>query len=783
MSEQRYLDDASVHDEVDAVLEKHPERTGRLLNTLNDLQEMYRYLPEEAIKRVSEKMGVSVDQIHTMADFFGFLSREPIGKYVINVCDGTACHAQGANRLVDEFKKILGVDVGETTLDGRYTLRTVGCVGACGLAPVVVAGGETYGRVSVMQGGNIVESVGLQDNLRGDDSRNTSILSSENREYGTLDEMRARGEARLHPTVPRVTVGLGTCGRASGGEQVFKKLKTLFSDAKASVELEAVGCRGLCSLEPIVEVATPDGACHMFGNVHDESIDEIAAFVLNQESFSESLRDLVISDRSIAFEERRVLSNCGVVDPQSIEEYIACGGYSSLAKALSTNTADEIIDLVERAGLRGRGGAGFPTGRKWRACADAKGAEHYFIVNGDEGDPGAYMNRSLLESDPHRVLEGLIIACIAVDAHNAYFFIRAEYPLAVKTVNRAIADAKRANLLGDDILGSGFSLEVQVVRGAGAFLCGESTAMVSVLENGSCKARKKPPHLTESGLWGAPTCVNNVETLANVPLILEHGADWFRSVGTKDSPGTKVFSVTGAVSRSGLVEVPLGSSLGTIVNDIANACDPKAVQIGGPSGAILPATMDSLEISYEGLEHVGGMMGSGGFVVLSDHQCVVEIARYLTNFCASQSCGQCKACFQGTRLAADLLEKVTSGEASASDLDTLGEMAGSIASRTLCGLGKTALNPVATSLHYFREEYEAHVNGVCPGLVCEHLVSYVIKADKCQGERCCLNACPGNAIRGPFGKPGRIVSRLCNKCGMCMLYCPYGAIEKVSPAV
>ena len=600
---------------------------------------------------------------------------------------------------------------------------------------------------------------------------------------GILAALCQEGEARLQPAVARLTVGMGTCGLAAGARETFAALRNALDERESDALLVGVGCRGLCYAEPLVEITLSDGEHRAFGNVDADTARELARACVEDdlEGISDACRSHEIEGDATVGQERRVLANCGVIDPSSLAEYVARGGYAALGQALSRTPA-EIIDEMVDANVRGRGGAGFPAGLKWRACTENDAETRYFIVNGDEGDPGAYMDRGLLESDPHRVLEGLIIGCYATGVHQAYFFIRAEYPLAVRTVQTAIAQAYEVGLLGDDVMGSGFALEVGVVRGAGAFLCGESTAMVNVLENRECTTRHKPPHLTESGLWGAPTCINNVETLANVPLVIANGTKWYRSVGTPESPGTKIFSITGSVERGGLVEVPLGVPLSAIVVDIAHAKDPKAVQIGGPSGAILPTSLSDLEISYEGLAGVNGMMGSGGFVVIGTNQCVVDTASYLVHFSAGQSCRKCKPCRDGLDESSVIFERITQGDGTPADLDRLEEIATRNCSSKLCGLGRTSLSPVLSSLHYFRDEYEAHLNKCCPGLVCKSMVSYEIDETKCQGERCCLLTCPGNAVKGRFGKPGHIVARLCQRCGMCAISCPYGAVRKVSPA-
>lgn len=619
--------------------------------------------------------------------------------------------------------------------------------------------------------------------------------------------MGESASTRECPGLLRITVGMGTCGLAAGAGAVFELLRREMSDRGVDGSVVRVGCRGLCSLEPLVEVFRADGKHEMYGKVDEETARAIVASAVSGEAALQGdadcgdesdaegagavLRSHLVEGDPFAGQTRRVLSNCGVIDPFSLDEYRAHGGYETLARVLEEGAASRIVDEVESSGLRGRGGAGFSTGRKWRSfiSSDAIASEEtggvpmkYFIVNGDEGDPGAYMDRGLLESDPHRVLEGLLLSCYATGARKAYFFIRAEYALAVKTIRHAVDEAYSAGLLGENILGSGYSLDVGVVRGAGAFLCGESTAMVNVLEGKACTTRPKPPHMTEKGLWGAPTCINNVETLANVPLIVERGAEWFRSVGTEESPGTKVLSVAGSAENVGLAEVAMGVTLGEIVDDIACAKEPKAVQIGGPSGAILPVGMSDIELTFEGLAHVGGMMGSGGFVVLSQRQCVVETALFLTTFSRAQSCLKCKLCREGMEEAASILRRLCEGVGEEADLARLEELASACAAdKSLCGLGRMGLNPMITSLRHFPDEYRAHMKKTCPAHACRDLISYVIDPAKCQGERCCLLTCPGNAIRGPFGKPSRIVERLCQKCGSCVSACCYGAVKTVSP--
>ncbi|WP_165056560.1 MULTISPECIES: NADH-ubiquinone oxidoreductase-F iron-sulfur binding region domain-containing protein [unclassified Adlercreutzia] len=641
----------------------------------------------------------------------------------------------------------------------------------------------------------------------------------------------------------RVTVGLGSCGIAAGAKDVYAALRQELADA--DVDVVGVGCMGLCYAEPLVGVSRPGAGSRYFGNVDARQAVEIARLARGCSDGAPGAPDIpgalageLDMQEALESQVRLVMGESGCIDPRSLEEYRALGGYEALEKALSSSP-EEVIALVEASGLRGRGGAGFPTGAKWRQCAQAvealkaaggnaddaggagsaddaggagsadnnagnadgagsadsadgagnadgaDGADNAFslvVMNGDEGDPGAYMNRSLLESNPHRVLEGVIIAAYAVRARRAYLFVRAEYPLACRTLEEAVAQLYAAGVLGERVLGSGFSLDVRVVRGAGAYLNGEETALLRVLEDGVCRPRKRPPYPAEKGLKGRPTCVNNVETLASVPLVVARGAQAYRSVGTSACPGTKLFSVVGDVERCGLAEVPLGTSVGALARGIGRAGEFKAVQIGGPSGGLLPASLADAPIDYESLVELGAIMGSGGFVVIGHDQCVVDMALYFMRFSRDEACGQCCSCLAHAGRCIEILEALTQGSACESQVEELRAAAQAIARSALCGLCGSAANVVLSALRYFPEEFAAHVRGACPGLVCRDLVSYEIDQVRCQGERCCLLTCPGNAIKGRFGKPGNIVGRLCQRCGMCVVSCPYGAVRKVTPA-
>ncbi len=475
-----------------------------------------------------------------------------------------------------------------------------------------------------------------------------------------------------------------------------------------------------------------------------------------------------------------VLRNRGRIDPEKIEEYIALDGYEALARAVKMSP-QEIIGEIEKSGLRGRGGAGFPTGTKWRLCKEQGGSIRYLICNGDEGDPGAYMDRSILESDPHAVLEGMCIGARAIGAQQGYVYVRDEYPLAVQCMRRAIAQAREYGLLGKDILGTGMDFDVEVVRGGGAFVCGEETALMASIEGRVGRPRPRPPYPAEKGLWGRPTNINNVETWATVPAILLRGAEWYASMGTEKSKGTKVFSLVGKIVHSGLVEVPMGITLREIIFTIGGGIPGgrrfKAVQTGGPSGGCIPESHLDLPVDYEALTEAGTIMGSGGLIVMDEETCMVDVALYFVSFLAEESCGQCTPCRVGLKRMKEILTAITSGEGSAKDLEDLEALAHTVSSMSLCGLGQTAPNPVLSTLRYFREEYEEHLKGRCPAGVCKALITYSIDEAECTGCGVCLKACPVHAISGEPKKAHRIDQATCNKCGTCHEVCRYNAVR------
>lgn len=620
-----------------------------------------------------------------------------------------------------------------------------------------------------------------------------------------LDALASQGAAELMvPGAPstyrfRISVGMGTCGLAAGAQEILENLwdscKQLGANAgETPVLIDEVGCRGLCWAEPLVEVRCGDGFSYLFGNMTPfkskrlvKSLVETGKLppgcmaVVRDEATEAATPTLAAAEKlpdANPFEgqTRYVMRNAGVVNPLSLAQYCARGGFSAPRSILSTPPTS-VISTVEEAGLRGRGGAGFPTGKKWRAVAEQSEETRYFIANADEGDPGAYMDRALIESAPYQVLEGLMIGAYATGAHNAYVFIRSEYPLAERTLKAALGNMREAGLLGENILASGYSLEISVVESAGAYLCGEESSLIAALEGRPPYPRKRPPYPTQSGLWGCPTTVNNVETLATVPMLFARAtadAATFEGLGAEGNRGTKIFSVTGNLAKQGLVEVELGTSIEDVINGTEGV---KGVQIGGPSGLIMPASLTNLLLDYESLSAIDGVMGSGGIVVLDEHQCIVDLARYYTRFSSNESCRRCRACRDGLARATELLDAFCEGKGTAEDLAELEELSQSIPKRSLCGLGKLSTRPLMGALRYFKQEFEEHMTGYCRAGSCVPLVRLEISEEKCRGERCCLQTCPGNAIKGPFGKPGTIDQRLCLKCWTCMDVCPYGAVS------
>lgn len=807
---------------VDEVVARTGGRPEAVIPILQSLQEHYGYLPEPALQKVCKLTNITPAAIAGVSTFYDMFRHKPTGKHVVRVCRGTACHVAGAERVEDSLRRHLHIpEGGETDAEGQFTVETVACLGCCTLAPVIKVDERTMGFSSAEVAPNQVREY-LEE------STNTSATCTEEivetpHEHGT-----------------EILVGLGSCCMAKGSDRLFAELRADAERHGGKVNVKRVGCVGMCHRTPLVEVVKhgkdgdfysgvsvtearallqkADGPTGLAGAVSrlwtrvvDNVLLEDAPRQTEVDRFSmgrkeTSVRAFLDSQKHIATE------HFGRLDPLDLDEYLAHDGFVALRRCLGINpdgtpmaakteskvstpaakqpeakpdrtgpiTPQELITTMENSGLRGRGGAGFPTGRKWRVGASQPGDVKYVVCNGDEGDPGAFMDRMILESFPFRVIEGLATAAVAINSHEGIFYIRHEYPLAVKRVRAAIAEMEKRGWLGDRLMGSDYALRLSVVEGAGAFVCGEETALIASVEGKRGMPHLRPPFPVESGLWDKPTMVNNVETLALVPWIVRNGAEAFSSIGTAKSKGTKVFALTGNIRRGGLIEVPMGTTIRQIVEDIGGGVGEgrkfKAVQIGGPSGGCVPARLADTPVDYDALAGVNAIMGSGGLVVLDDTACMVDIARYFLRFTQDQSCGKCTFCRIGTRRMLDILDKICTGKAQKNVLEDLESLARKVGAGSLCGLGKTAPNPVLSTLKYFREEYEAHLQGRCPAGRCTALISYNITAD-CTGCTICAQSCPVKAI--PFAPYARheIIQDLCTRCDTCRRVCPHHAIE------
>jgi len=614
-----------------------------------------------------------------------------------------------------------------------------------------------------------------------------------------ITEINARGDSAT-----KITIGMGTCGIAAGAREVMHALLHELEALNLDATVVATGCVGLCSQEPLVDIEQPGGLRVTYGKVNPQMVPTLISehlvkgHVLTQWAVArgsttpapvrpqpESVRSIPTYD-DIPFygmQVRIALRNCGVINPEEIQDYIVRGGYEALGRAIFEMSPEEIINTVKQAGLRGRGGAGFPTGLKWELTRKAPGDVKYIICNADEGDPGAFMDRSILEGDPHTVVEGMLIAARAIGATEGYVYCRAEYPLAIKRLQKAIEEARERALLGEKILGSDFSFDLHIKQGAGAFVCGEETALIASIEGRRGEPRPRPPFPAVSGLWGKPTSINNVETWANVPPIISHGAEWFSSIGTEKSKGTKVFALTGKVNKPGLVEVPMGITMQEIIYDIGGGIPNdkkfKAVQTGGPLGGCLPTSMLATPVDYDSLTSAGATMGSGGMIVIDEDTCMVEFAKFFLTFATDESCGQCTPCRVGGKRMLEVLTRITDGKGTMNDLKEIDQLAKTMADTSLCALGQLTPNPTLSSLRHFKEEFLAHiVDKKCPAGVCTALLHFDIVADKCKGCSLCLISCPTGAIEGARKQVHSINQDKCIKCGSCYDVCRLDAVIK-----
>ena len=632
-----------------------------------------------------------------------------------------------------------------------------------------------------------------------------------------LEKIASEGARRLHPPHLKVMVGAATCGIASGAKDVIhaveETLKSFGNGAGATAVASRTGCIGMCYEEPLMDILKPGWPRITYSHVKPEQVAEILSAVKEGKVVKEGLlgkieeiEDYTRNTRNTRYryplenvppeiaaveglfnleftakQQHIAMRNCGIIDPESIEEYIARGGYRGLYRVLTEMKPDEVIDMVDKSGLRGRGGGGFGTGRKWRYCKAAEGYR-YVICNADEGDPGAYMDRSLLEGDPHSIIEGMLIGAFAIGSQQGYVYVRAEYPLAVRRLQNAIEGVRKHGLLGKDIFGTGFNFDLRIVKGGGAFVCGESTALMASIEGKPGEPRAKYVHTVEKGLWNQPTTLNNVETWANVPVIAVRGAEWFASIGNPESTGTKIFSLVGKVNRAGLVEVPMGITLREIIYDIGGGIPDgkpfKAVQTGGPSGGCIPANLIDLEVDFDRLWEAGSMMGSGGMIVMDSETCMVDVAKFFTEFLKDESCGKCVPCREGLSQTHEILKRITEGEGQESDLDLLEELGKAMQDSSLCALGGSAPNPVLSTLRFFRDEYLEHIkNKRCPAGVCTALIHFEIN-ENCTGCTLCVRNCPVDAITGERKQVHVIDQDACIKCGVCLDVCKFDAVTR-----
>jgi len=781
--------DENIIEIVDNIVAKNGHSPDIVIPVLQAIQNEFNYLPETALKRVCETTDITPSQITGISTFYTQFRHNPVGKHIIKVCVGTACHVKGALQVFDSFKRQLKLkDNEDTDANGIYTLEKVACLGCCTIAPVVQVDDITYGHVETEKIAEILEDFQIAINNPQTKTNAVPVTKSE-----------SQGEIRI---------GLGSCCVASGSSDVKNELEKTLSENKITVDIKHVGCVGVCNQVPMLEIHKPNEQTVFYTKIKAEEVKEIIQkhYKANQffdrfkntvynffedfvtaelpntiERYAADKRDTPISEFLdgqvyIATEHR------GVLKPSDIEEYKHLNGFSALKKCLNKTSPTKIIDIIDKSGIKGRGGGGFKSGVKWKMVKDTKADKKYVICNADEGDPGAFMDRMLLESYPYRIIEGLIIAGYAVGANEGIFYIRAEYPLAVSRIKEALKICEEQSLIGDKILNSDFSFKINIFEGAGAFICGEETALIASIEGKRGHPSMRPPYPAEKGLWGKPTLINNTETFSLIPWIIRNGADQFNKIGTKNSKGTKVFALAGKIKRGGLIEVPMGISIRQIIEDIGGGVTEgrrfKAVQIGGPSGGCIPASMTDTPIDYESLVNVGAMMGSGGLIVLDDTDCMVDIAKYFLSFTQDQSCGKCTFCRVGTKRMLQILEKITTGEGTENDLVVLEQLAESTKKGSICGLGKSAPNPVLSTLKYFRNEYEAHINGHCPTGKCQGLITYSI-TENCNGCTICAQKCPVDAIEAKPYELHHIDNEACIKCDVCKQVCPVDAVVTV----
>lgn len=774
---------------VDQAIERLGTAPDAVIPLLQAIQDHYGWLPEPALRRLTARTRIVPSSITGVSTFYDMFRHQPVGKHVVHICHGTACHVNGAERVEEALRRHLRIPEREDTdAERQFTIEPVACLGCCTLAPVVKIDAHTFGHATAEKVPEILREFHSRE--AGGQQRSASTESP---------CAGGNGAVEIH-------VGLGSCCMAKGSDRLFHALQEGAQQAGAEVRVKRVGCVGMCHRTPMVEVAQNGKASTYYADLTPAQARDLVRRHLRPRSWRQRAaqlwtravdhllldtngdpirqHSLTLRDPGVkAFLRKQVhiaTEHFGQLDPLNLDEYLTHDGFVGLRRALKDQPPEQTIDAIERAGLRGRGGAGFPTGQKWRVVRQQPGEVKYVICNGDEGDPGAFMDRMLLESFPYRIIEGMAIAAVAIGAHEGVFYIRHEYPLAVRRIQAAITELERRGWLGERLLGHPYPLKFSIMEGAGAFVCGEETALIASIEGRRGMPRLRPPFPAQSGLWGKPTLINNVETLALVPWIIRRGPEAFAAIGTASSKGTKVFALAGKIRRGGLIEIPMGTTLREIVEDIGGGVGEghrfKAVQIGGPSGGCIPARLMDTPVDYESLRAVGAIMGSGGLVVLDDAACMVDIARYFLEFTQNQSCGKCTFCRIGTKRMLEILELLCAGRAQRRDLAELEHLVTQVSQGSLCGLGKTAPNPVATTLRYYRDEYEAHLQGRCPAGKCTALIKYTVTTD-CTGCTLCSQHCPVDAIPMTPYRQHVINTDLCTRCDTCRQVCPQHAIE------